>query len=70
MTELNSVAVMDDDFTPAADAAKEKASTKAASFGGKGLNAGIALTRDVYKRQGHSLYQSGISWQQHKKPAK
>jgi len=44
MTELNSVAVMDDDFTPAADAAKEKASAKAASFGGKGLNAGIALT--------------------------
>ena len=44
MTELESVAVVDDDFNPAAaPKAREAAGAKAAAWGGKGLNAGIAV---------------------------
>ncbi len=44
MTELESVAVVDDDFNPAAaPKAREAAGSKAAAWGGKGLNAGIAV---------------------------
>ena len=45
MTELESVAVMDDDFNPAAAPkarAKEAAGARAAAWGGKGLTIGIA----------------------------
>ena len=44
MTELESVAVADDDFNPAAaPKAREAAGARAAAWGGKGLNAGIAI---------------------------
>ena len=45
MTELESVAVLDDDFAAAAPGtrAKEAAGARAAAWGGKGLNAGIAV---------------------------
>ncbi len=44
MTELESVAVVDDDFNPAAaPKAREAAGARAAAWGGKGLNAGIAI---------------------------
>ncbi len=44
MTELESVAVVDDDFNPAAaPKAREAAGSKAAAWGGKGLNAGIGV---------------------------
>ena len=45
MTELNNVAVADDDFNPAAaPKARETASAKAAVWGGKGLTAAIAVS--------------------------
>ncbi len=44
MTELESVAVADDDFNPAAaPKAREAAGARAAAWGGKGLNVGIAV---------------------------
>ena len=44
MTELNNVAVADDDFNPAAaPKAREAAGARAAAWGGKGLNAGIGV---------------------------
>ncbi|MCI8451374.1 MAG: polysulfide reductase NrfD [Eggerthellaceae bacterium] len=45
MTELNNVAVADDDFNPAAaPKARETAGAKAAVWGGKGLTAAIAVS--------------------------
>ena len=45
MTELNNVAVADDDFNPAAaPKARETASAKAAVWGGKGLTAAVAVS--------------------------
>ncbi len=45
MTELNNVAVADDDFNPAAaPKAREAAGAKAAAWGGKGLTAAIAVS--------------------------
>ncbi|NBI32475.1 NrfD/PsrC family molybdoenzyme membrane anchor subunit [Enterorhabdus sp. P55] len=45
MTELNNVAVSDDDFNPAAaPKARETAGAKAAVWGGKGLTAAIAVS--------------------------
>ena len=44
MSELESVAVLDDDFNPAAaPKAREAAGARAAAWGGKGLNAGIGV---------------------------
>ena len=44
MTELNNVAVADDDFAAAAPKARETASAKAAVWGGKGLTAAVAVS--------------------------
>ena len=44
MTDMDNVAVLDDDFNPAAaPKAREAAGARAAAWGGKGLNAGIGV---------------------------